>query len=209
MELNRDEIIKALECCYTNTLSCIDCPYQAPDKFLECSDLVHNAVSLVKELTEENANWEPIAEGYRKQFEDCAEERGKLTEENERLKTELRQTAQKLKAVEEVNEKLTADVEWAQRRIIDTDKKVARLREEIADNIKRFADRLKRYYDANDKYLGYSIAYNIDRVAEELIKGAGAPDNKCVACGETIPEGRQVCPGCEGGKINDNQQKEI
>jgi hypothetical protein len=69
-----------------------------------------------------------------------------------------------------------------------------------ADTIKQFADRLKRYYDENEKYLGYSIAYNIDRVAEELIKGAGAPDNKCVSCGETIPEGRQVCPGCEGGK---------
>lgn len=200
MELNRDEIIKALECCYTNTLSCIDCPYQAPDKFFECSDLVHNAVSLVKELTEENANWEPIAEGYRKQFEDCAEERGKLTEENERLKTELRQTAQKLKAVEEVNEKLTADNEWLKRPRynVHPDGKI-----EMIPTIKQFADRLKRYYDENEKYLGYSIAYNIDRVAEELIKGAGATDNKCVACGETIPEGRQVCPNCEGRKTND------
>ena len=68
------------------------------------------------------------------------------------------------------------------------------------DAVKQFADRLKRYYEDKEKYLGYSIAYNIDRVAEELIKGAGAPDNKCVACGETIPEGRQVCPGCEGGE---------
>jgi hypothetical protein len=149
------------------------------------------------ELTEENANWEAIAEGYRKQFEDCAEERANLTEENERLKTELRQTAQKLKAVEEVNEKLTADNEWLKRPRynVHPDGKI-----EMIPTIKQFADRLKRYSDENEKYLGYSIAYNIDRVAEELIKGAGAPDNKCVSCGETIPEGRQVCPGCEGGK---------
>lgn len=87
--------------------------------------------------------------------------------------------------------------------IIDNAKEKAKAAfrtKERSDTIKQFADRLKRYYDENEKYLGYSIAYNIDRVAEELIKGAGAPDNKCVSCGETIPEGRQVCPGCEGGK---------
>ena len=68
-----------------------------------------------------------------------------------------------------------------------------------ADTIKRFADRLKRYYDDREKYLGYSIAYNIDQVAEAMLKGNTTTDNKCVACGEIIPEGRQVCPGCEGG----------
>ena len=52
MELNREQIIKALECCYENTLSCIDCPYQ--DKYIECSNLTINALSLIKELTEEN-----------------------------------------------------------------------------------------------------------------------------------------------------------
>ena len=25
-------------------------------------------------------------------------------------------------------------------------------------------------------------------------------DNRCVCCGEIIPEGRQVCPNCEKGK---------
>ena len=24
--------------------------------------------------------------------------------------------------------------------------------------------------------------------------------NRCVCCGEIIPEGRQVCPNCKGGK---------
>ena len=27
--------------------------------------------------------------------------------------------------------------------------------------------------------------------------------NRCVCCGEIIPEGRQVCPNCEGGRKND------
>jgi hypothetical protein len=26
-------------------------------------------------------------------------------------------------------------------------------------------------------------------------------EEKCVACGETIPEGRQVCPNCEGSNV--------
>ena len=36
-----------------------------------------------KELTEEVASWKAIAEGYQKQFEDCAEDRARLSEENE------------------------------------------------------------------------------------------------------------------------------
>ena len=28
-------------------------------------------------------------------------------------------------------------------------------------------------------------------------------DNKCVVCGEIIPEGRQVCPNCENKRIKD------
>lgn len=79
---------------------------------------------------------------------------------------------------------------------------IVALKEEVkltrADTVRKMAERLKRYYDANDRYLGYSIAYNIDLVAEAMLNGAAA-DNKCVACGDIIPEGRQVCPGCEGG----------
>ena len=52
--MEREQIIKAMECCYDNNLSCLDCPFQATDKFLECSNLVNSALSLIKELTEEN-----------------------------------------------------------------------------------------------------------------------------------------------------------
>lgn len=65
------------------------------------------------------------------------------------------------------------------------------------NTIQSFAERLKRYYDDKERYLGYSIAYNIDQVAQAMINGS--TDNNCVACGDIIPEGRQVCPGCEGG----------
>ena len=54
MKVNREQIIKALECCYDNNSSCIDCPFQATDKYVECSDLTNSALALIKELTEEN-----------------------------------------------------------------------------------------------------------------------------------------------------------
>ena len=52
--MERDLIIKALECCYDNNLSCIDCPFVEADKFFECSNLTISALSLIKELTKEN-----------------------------------------------------------------------------------------------------------------------------------------------------------
>ena len=53
MELNAEQIKKALECCYTNELSCIDCPFQYQNKFKECTNLNKNALALIKELTAE------------------------------------------------------------------------------------------------------------------------------------------------------------
>lgn len=53
MELNREQIIKALECCGTNDKSCSSCPL-AKD-YSPCSKtMADNALSLIKELTEEN-----------------------------------------------------------------------------------------------------------------------------------------------------------
>ena len=52
MELNRDEIIKALECC-TNAEQCCDDCILLEDR--NCGvHLLKNALALIKELTEEN-----------------------------------------------------------------------------------------------------------------------------------------------------------
>ncbi len=34
-------------------------------------------------------------------------------------------------------------------------------------------------------------------------------NNRCVCCGEIIPEGRQVCPTCEMGKRNKQVKRQI
>lgn len=86
-QLNREQVIKALECISrTEDVLCEGCDYRKYDG-LACHRIgAKNALSLINELTEEVASLKEIAEGYQKQFEDCAEDRTKLTEENKRLK---------------------------------------------------------------------------------------------------------------------------
>lgn len=92
MELNAEQIKKALECCLSGD-DCTICPL-CDEQSCPCV-LNENALALInsqeqriKELAEEAVSWKSIAEGYQKQFEDCAEDRAKLTEDNERLKAE-------------------------------------------------------------------------------------------------------------------------
>lgn len=52
MELNRERIIRGLECCTDEDKKCTDCPRFG---FLPCTKpLMTDALSLIKELTEEN-----------------------------------------------------------------------------------------------------------------------------------------------------------
>ena len=57
MELNREQIIKALECCSGTDddfldVNCNKCPYKIGET--SCRHLDRDALSLIKELTEEN-----------------------------------------------------------------------------------------------------------------------------------------------------------
>ena len=57
MELNREQIIKALECC--NKTNCKECPYTPSGKVdifdITCSiNMARDTLALIKELTEEN-----------------------------------------------------------------------------------------------------------------------------------------------------------
>lgn len=52
MELNREKIIKAWECCHTLAKDCLTCPYENDNN--GCIYLEQNALALIKELTEEN-----------------------------------------------------------------------------------------------------------------------------------------------------------
>ena len=89
MELNREQIIKALGCCISRNLAeCHHCPY-APEN--ECHRLVlTNALSLINELTEENESLKQCLEhehaSFMETFGEYGEKCERLTEENERLR---------------------------------------------------------------------------------------------------------------------------
>lgn len=59
MELNRDQIIKALECCASSTSSeaCDGCPFNEMELCdRESNAIEKHALALIKELTEDNEN---------------------------------------------------------------------------------------------------------------------------------------------------------
>jgi hypothetical protein len=107
MELNAEQIKKALGYCKSPKLTkCDGCPRENEDGQCmyrlneDALALITSQEQRIKELTEgkteiwEERNriyndlqdWKEIAKQYQKQFEDCAEDRARLTEENERLK---------------------------------------------------------------------------------------------------------------------------
>ena len=74
--MERNEIIKALNCCKTsNADDCKECTYtgkMTDDCYVGCCNmLIADALALIKELTKEVDDLKVIAEQYQKQFEDA------------------------------------------------------------------------------------------------------------------------------------------
>lgn len=70
-----------------------------------------------------------------------------------------------------------------------------------ADTVREMVAKLDNYFVEHNeiKYGGGLIHKVLKQVAKEMLDGNTASDNKCVVCGDIIPEGRQVCPNCEEG----------
>ena len=80
------------------------------------------------------------------------------------------------------------------------------LKKERSDTVRKMLQRIK------DDAVSISLLSNppkfmleiredaLDQIAKDMLEGNTASDNKCVACGDIIPEGRQVCPNCEEGE---------
>lgn len=83
MELNREQIEKALECCvsgYCYRDGCPLCEHGGEDDIKECTtELAKNALSLIKKLTEENEQWRADWEKNQRQWDEAYE---KLEAEN-------------------------------------------------------------------------------------------------------------------------------
>ena len=145
--MEREQIIKALECCSKD--NCDNCPNYFVGNCYE--NLAGEALSLIKELTSEN----------------------------ERL--------------QKVNDVLllmpsVADVK--------------------AETVRKMAERIEKRCIKGGIYPAF-VARTIEEVAKELSDGYAEPfgivdgikrrieQDTCVACGEAVPEGRQICHSCE------------
>ena len=147
--------------------------------------LINDLERKIKELTEEVADWKAIAEGYQKQFEDCAEDRSRLTEENERLRAEkevLEITEKDLrfrnKELQRCNEGLAKNIEELE---IEGDKvreayakyeETTGLKQVRADTVREMQERLDKHFCHDPAFLGVEQRLIMDviaQIAKELI----------------------------------------
>lgn len=133
MELNREQIIKALECCTRGRKSKEDIP---------CFDCPYNECNIVGGTDERQVTG--TCQGWL--MKDALALINQLTAEVDKLGKAL--------------DKMSADHDRA-----------IRLTE--VHIIRKMRKKLINYYDRNDMYLGYSIAYNVDRVANEMLEEIG------------------------------------
>lgn len=86
MELNRDQIIKALECCQKR--KCQNCTYDVFGNPLSNCRVKKHALALIKELTQAHKMLSESYDHLEKTKDKLLSERARLTEENERLMRE-------------------------------------------------------------------------------------------------------------------------
>ncbi len=150
MELNRDQIVKALECCASDEYICNQCPIDEKIKDdCECGKVVaRNALTIIKELTEENA----------KLARSCTELTRKLEIAN--LDIECKERICESYALQYGT---TADKEvW--------------LKKERADTVRKMQERLKAetitIQDHTGKLGSVVLVDTIDQIANELLEGS-------------------------------------
>lgn len=95
--MERDNIIKALECCITD--SCFSCPYDNVGVYSQCMPiLLENALTLIKELTEENKRLEEKADRHLDNLKAVLDERS----ENTIVADTVRKMQERLKGKSEI-----------------------------------------------------------------------------------------------------------
>lgn len=177
MELNREQIVKALECCTRGRKSkddrpCLECQYNECNLVGGTSErqttgtcqgwLMKDALSLIKELKDEKnevfekgcENLTRLEEAYLK----LESENLKLTEENERHKAEQHEQFDKWLKLEEATKRHHAE--------LFEEAKIA-VKE---DTVRKMQERLKAKAK-NNEWNGTICGVDIDQVAKEMLEG--------------------------------------
>ena len=102
----------------------------------------------IVDLKQEVADWKAFAEQYQKQFEDCADDRTRLTEENERLRAEIDNGAE---VCHNCHTKYANKIEKAK-----------------ADTVRELAEKVNSCFCPDCDYSGYEIREVIDQIAKEM-----------------------------------------
>ena len=171
--MEREMIIKALECCINNT--CNECPRLGK---LPCQEpLMKDAISLINELTKEAENYKSVAEyqqssnmsrGFELREKDRENNRlireiDRLTEENERLKS-VEFTCAFIKPHKVLECPIFDEIE---RTKADTVKKMQeRLKEKIHESVYQYWNKGDGGY-----YLAEDVDDDIDQIAKEMLEG--------------------------------------
>ena len=171
--MERNDIIKALECCTDGAGECDDCPL-IHDNFCG-KHLLRNALVLIKELTEENASLKQCMEhehsSFMETFGELDDKCKRLTEENERLRV-----------VEGMSDTTLTDA----LRIVNEfcDKRIKRAK---ADTVREMQSKLEEKIDRSLNVFDFNISEcnairqvlrgiknDIHQIAEEMIGGSNA-----------------------------------
>lgn len=147
--MEREQIIKALECCQKD--DCDNCP----NDFGNCySNLAKDALSLIKELTEENEKLLTALANYDRQTDVRIAEEYYTVEAYEELREE--------------NERLRAEVS-VKKKLLD---KCVDLEDRVrADTVRKMQERLKKAFNFGHTILEKSICDIIDHIAKEMLEG--------------------------------------
>ena len=170
--MERTEVIKALECC-TSEAGCTGCPH-FPSVY-GCSRLVmQDALSLIKELTEERDGYENLALTAIETQNRMSDTIEQLTEENERLREDKeRVTNTYYEAMCEMKNRITCQVVLSDEKLEEIKNEcLARVELDIkaiqADTVRKMQSEIEARCIKGGIYPAF-VKSTIDQIAEEII----------------------------------------
>ena len=159
--MERDLIIKALGICST-TGDCPNCSYN-DDTSLCINRIIKDALSLIKELTEENERLENVNKALKRLYLNTHKENDAWQKELIRQKEladkhyyELACEVEDLRAIAEQYQKQFEDAK--------------------ADTVRKMQERLVAEFRKDDR-MNYYLRMTLDRIVKEMLEG----DNGCVS----------------------------
>lgn len=173
MELNREQVIKALECCSSREEDTCDyCPLT--EISIDCGRILHSiSLSLIEELTEENERQRSEISVKRKLLDKAEVRMDCLEEVNKVLQADICNATMNLEHLTKENERLSAYNEnliktntYLSNHLLDEVQQAKDLA--IADTVKKMHSEIEARCIKGGIYPAF-VASTIDQIAKEII----------------------------------------